>query len=483
VAEGIAEEFGVPPTDVFVKVISQTARRLTAGSSSVVLSYSIYADSPAAASAIQSIISGVSSTALRAAMDRKVSFYSISDAIVQGVPPSPPPTPPVPTPPQPSPSPFPSNPWQPTPSPSPPWRTPSPAPDTATDSSDDPGGGDVGVIIGIVAGCVVGLLAAGAAIWFFLLRGKKSSAPKAVAADPAPVAAMVIPPGAAMAMAPVAVAAAPAPPAAAAAPAPVPKSVCPPPDQRLALPSVWKNKAKERDFFSLENQPDLLPAVQKMLDATWKAVKTRDRRDGSEPKQLIVTEVKRIENNVLYQRYLAERDRISKKRSHPCTRLERLRGGQAMTVTSEAGGLRVTTSKLEGRVNETLLWHGTSPEGALGIARNGFDLSRAGSAAGSMYGPGVYLAEHCSKSDEYAKDDLYSGVYCLLLCRAILGEPMSLTAGGDSMHAAIKSGMDGGAVDSVLGDREASVGTYREFIVYREEQVYPEFIVLYKRGD
>jgi len=35
----------------------------------------------------------------------------------------------------------------------------------------------------------------------------------------------------------------------------------------------------------------------------------------------------------------------------------------------------------------------------------------------------------------------------------------------------------------VLGDRKASVGTYREFVVYGDDQVYPEYLVLYSRED
>ena len=34
---------------------------------------------------------------------------------------------------------------------------------------------------------------------------------------------------------------------------------------------------------------------------------------------------------------------------------------------------------------------------------------------------------------------------------------------------------------SLLGDREAAVGTYREFIVYDGAQVYPEFAIIYER--
>ena len=38
-----------------------------------------------------------------------------------------------------------------------------------------------------------------------------------------------------------------------------------------------------------------------------------------------------------------------------------------------------------------------------------------------------------------------------------------------------------GGYDGALGDREASAGTFREFVVYDEAQVYPEYVVIYRR--
>lgn len=96
----------------------------------------------------------------------------------------------------------------------------------------------------------------------------------------------------------------------------------------------------------------------------------------------------------------------------------------------------------------------------------------------------MYLAECSSKSDEYAHDDTtgpYKDVYCLLLCRVVLGEILRLTAGGESIHETISAAINSGCYDSVLGDREASRGTYREFVVYDDSQVYPEYVILYKR--
>ena len=38
-----------------------------------------------------------------------------------------------------------------------------------------------------------------------------------------------------------------------------------------------------------------------------------------------------------------------------------------------------------------------------------------------------------------------------------------------------------GEYDAILGDREASVGTYREFVVFNSSYVYPEYRILYER--
>ena len=35
--------------------------------------------------------------------------------------------------------------------------------------------------------------------------------------------------------------------------------------------------------------------------------------------------------------------------------------------------------------------------------------------------------------------------------------------------------------DSVLGDRVSAVGTYKEFVFYEEQAIYPEYLVLYNR--
>jgi len=390
-----------------------------------------------------------------------------------------------------SPSPSPSS--SPSPSPS---SSPSPSPqsgsedegageDTTSQGEESEDGSSMGIILGAVAGVLV-LLGLGGGVLFYMTKKKSPSAVSRIPAAP---------------------------------PVSVPSPVAPEPEPSNrpltgqeqekefesnqvvsmpigaaaessieALPSSWAHQDPHADFFEIEPATELVPVVQRMLDETFKSIKTRDRKGGVIPKKLQVVMVQRVENNKLWQQFCAERRRIDGRRGRAaglrgCTQLGKLRGGDAMTM--QAGGSAVATgAPLNPMLNETYLWHGTSPQAAMGIAQTGFDVGRSGSGAGMMYGPGVYLAECSSKSDEYAADDtsgLHKGMYSLLLCRTVLGELLSLTTGGDSVHGLVKAAFDSGSYDSVLGDREASAGTYREFICPRSAQVMPEYIVLYNR--
>lgn len=98
-----------------------------------------------------------------------------------------------------------------------------------------------------------------------------------------------------------------------------------------------------------------------------------------------------------------------------------------------------------------------------------------------MFGAGAYLAEASSKSDEYATEDpsgLFGGKLALLLCRTLLGNVFYIT---ESNLRRIQEALETHSFDSILGDREAAIGTYREFVVWDEAQIYPEYVVIYQR--
>ena len=83
-------------------------------------------------------------------------------------------------------------------------------------------------------------------------------------------------------------------------------------------------------------------------------------------------------------------------------------------------------SPVDPELNEYYLFHGTSPDAARAIANWDFLLFLSGTAAGSLYGKGLYFAESSAKSDEYTTrdEDLFSdsyGLRAILVCRILLG--------------------------------------------------------------
>merc|ERR1712217_260784 len=97
---------------------------------------------------------------------------------------------------------------------------------------------------------------------------------------------------------------------------------------------------------------------------------------------------------------------------------------------------------------------------------------------GLMYGAGVYFAESTGKADEYARFE--EDCYCMILTRVALGRVL-YTADIRPRGIELEQMCCDGKFDSVLGDRMAAVGTYREFISYREDVCYPAYIVCYRR--
>jgi hypothetical protein len=245
-------------------------------------------------------------------------------------------------------------------------------------------------------------------------------------------------------------------------------------------PMYWSNKDLDGGFDEFVGVPDATKAqLQKLLDDTWKNKATRDRRGGPLPKRLLLHSAHRCEDSKMWQRYREKQLEMAAKRPQGFSMLASLRGsGEAKTTKSLNQTFR---ARLDPAINELYLFHGTTPAGAFGIRENGFMMSKAGSNVGTMFGRGAYLAEASSKCDEYAQSDdtdLYRGLYAAILCRVSMGEMFYIT---ESNIAAIDEALSSGEYDSVLGDREAPVGTYREFVAFDEAQIYPEFVLLYTR--
>lgn len=265
------------------------------------------------------------------------------------------------------------------------------------------------------------------------------------------------------------------------------------------IPDYWTNKhhGQAKDFHELV----YVSAAQyskfdELLRATYWPRCTQDRQcpratcprtgrgcpcvqpggDPGLPTGYRVCRVIRVESARMWRLYARKREEICCRRQgqellsfHPPLR-------SAAVVDSHPD----VFEPLDTLVNETYAFHGTSVRSALCIAQEDYRIDLAGSGAGSMYGLGTYLAESCTKADEYARDGgegHYKGVFAMLLSRVCMGRFYYTTMrDGRARELFIE-----GAFDSTFGDREESADTFRELVVYDTDQVYPEYILLYHR--
>lgn len=249
------------------------------------------------------------------------------------------------------------------------------------------------------------------------------------------------------------------------------------------VPKYWKDGTKAGSAGH-----EIVPAtaeekqwIQQMMDGTFKAKTTRDRsKDDILASGFEVVSALRSEHPALWEKYIGRRSEVHNR--------VKGRSGAAATdfqtpkTTGASPGLaaRCSHPTYGNPSNEHYLFHGSNPTSAMSILGTSFKVDFAGKTAGTMFGPGVYLAEASSKSDEYARDEstggAYDGLFAVLICRAVLGRAFVTEKPGDFKDKCLE-----GNFDSVMGDREKAVGTYREFIFFHEGAIYPEYVAFYRR--
>lgn len=243
--------------------------------------------------------------------------------------------------------------------------------------------------------------------------------------------------------------------------------------QENGMPSpsrVTKSGHVARLVAEVKLPPASVLAVQRLVDHTFICKRTRDRGDFEVPVRMEVVEVVRVQNSAAWVKYNKARGEIQAEGEQLVPAI--------LTSTHEDRLVSSTLGSLDADCNEQWLFHGTSPEAIQGIANRDFRLDLAGSHRGTLYGKGLYLAECSSKADEYAYED-ENGLCRMLLCRAVLGSILvdqSQRPPAAELTAKCKTGYN-----SLCGDRWAAVGTYREFVLYNQTQVYPAYIILYRR--
>ncbi|XP_040563425.1 poly [ADP-ribose] polymerase tankyrase-2 [Lepeophtheirus salmonis] len=132
--------------------------------------------------------------------------------------------------------------------------------------------------------------------------------------------------------------------------------------------------------------------------------------------------------------------------------------------------------------NERMLFHGSPFINA--IVQKGFDERHA--YIGGMFGAGIYFAEHSSKSNQYIFG-IGGGTGCpshkdrscyvcqrqLLLCRVALGKSFL-------QFSAVKIAHAPPGHHSVVGRPSVGGLNFPEYVIYRGEQAYPEYLISYQ---
>jgi len=241
----------------------------------------------------------------------------------------------------------------------------------------------------------------------------------------------------------------------------------------LKFPKYWQSKQVlqlKQPVAIVSCDAEEITSLQDVFDDSFKRILTRDRtydllgQSEEMPYRLEVVHAFRSEHAELYRRFVERRTQYTHDPK------------ASVRVKTQHTGKFINDRLDEG---EALLFHGTNPSSAMGILKTGFSLDHAGKTTGTMLGYGVYLAECSSKSDEYALDDCggtYPGLMALLVCRCLVGKSLVVHDAGDHVSHAKSNGYD-----SVVGDRESKVGTYKEFVMFDERQVLPEYAVIYRR--
>jgi hypothetical protein len=229
-----------------------------------------------------------------------------------------------------------------------------------------------------------------------------------------------------------------------------------------------------------------------------------------DPASFRVVRVVRIQDRHLYREYQHKRSSL---RSKYADSLQFVDGSEWITdgkpiltdtILKNHQDVAHVCGRLDEKVNEKFLFHGTDARTAEVLKTNGFD-ARVASLIG-MFGGGSYFAENSSKSNQYIPgpeaNPPHGNPYQMLLCRVLLGDihvcrryDQTKYRGSPPHHYVRRppnKQNSGDVYDSVMGEcvRHGATATkpsrplqFREFIVYDQAMAYPEYQIFYDRCD
>eukprot|EP01062_Namystynia_karyoxenos_P010879 TRINITY_DN13882_c0_g1_i5.p1 TRINITY_DN13882_c0_g1~~TRINITY_DN13882_c0_g1_i5.p1 ORF type:complete len:487 (+),score=47.39 TRINITY_DN13882_c0_g1_i5:134-1594(+) len=280
--------------------------------------------------------------------------------------------------------------------------------------------------------------------------------------------------------------------------------------KHLALPPHWSGHQDR--LAAVSESSDVFRALSDALTTRpdWLG-RGRDSSRTSRYTKLALTHAFRVESPNLWRRFAAERDRVRgalERGDLPTTRLD-----VAAAVSHSLGPQGRTLPEPlhhDGGLNELRLFHGTRPEAIRPIVREGFNERLC---ARALFGEAVYLAEDAGKADQYCVEEppgahpeiereFYSGssprgphrLCYVFVCRAVCGFPAMTQDGrvridGGPLFATdtrrelvhVDPHSRGERYTSLVAELGRNIVRYREFVVFRGQLVYPEYLLAYRR--
>mmetsp|Transcript_21342 Transcript_21342/g.54414 ORF Transcript_21342/g.54414 Transcript_21342/m.54414 type:complete len:919 (+) Transcript_21342:109-2865(+) len=219
--------------------------------------------------------------------------------------------------------------------------------------------------------------------------------------------------------------------------------------------------------------------LQALLSETYRRRASAEPDRANAPSGIELVRGLRLQNWQSWRGYAARREAIRAEMAE-LEKAGELKDGVKFTNPMMNSHLEALGVKLDGETNVAWLFHGITPDAASNVDKKDFDIDTAGTESGRLYGRGVYLTEISGRVDKFAAESV-AGTHCMLLCRTMLGNALRDTALLPDTVQLITQCTEG-PYHSVVGDREEkSPGAARDFVVYDKDQVYPEFLLWYKR--
>ncbi|XP_059158975.1 protein mono-ADP-ribosyltransferase PARP14-like [Physella acuta] len=248
-------------------------------------------------------------------------------------------------------------------------------------------------------------------------------------------------------------------------------------DREPQFPTNWS--PYQQSSFLVDVDQSTQSIISDLVVRTWDREPYYLGRDAAgldRNSKISITKVERIENRALYSAYRNAKlklmqDQIDKRGI--CTPIE--------SLPNSGGGIQTTellpshfTQSLCSEINEHYLFHGTTFDRIGGLSSGGFKINK--SDQNGMVGQGIYQAEMSRKADQYAdpKHERSPDGYRLklILSRTLLGNVTVLDRPDNYYRPT-------GPFNSVVANIKHKM--FREFVVYEDGLVYPEYVVTYKR--